>query len=392
MSTELLQKLEKAVSDERALNEKSLVDQKKLGETLGETKLQLAKVEASISGYQDEIKALQTAMNRHTSGDNEEKGMSKETKERSEAFMNFLRKGKEGLNDMERKALSVQVDSDGGYLVRPEVSAEIVKKVFESSPMRTLASSQTISTDSFEIIEDLGEADADWVGETGARANTATPELAKIIIPVHEMFSNPLATQKILDDAAINLEAWLAEKVSDKFGRTEATSFISGNGVNKPRGILTYANGTAMNQIEQISSGSAATLTADGLINLSYALKAAYKSGSAFMLKRASIAVVRKLKDSQNQYLWQPSLQLGQPDMLLGFPMYEADDMEAVGANTLAVAFGNFKASYQIVDRMGIRVLRDPFSNKPYVAFYTTKRVGGGVKNFEAIKIQKCEV
>jgi len=392
MSTELLQKLEKAVADERALNQKLSDEVKKFGAETAESKEQAAKAAKALETVQDEMKALQTAMNRHQDGGDSDKGQTAEQKARSLAFASFMRKGKEGLSPEEVKSLSVQVDSDGGYLVRPEVSSEIVKKVFESSPMRALASAQTISSDSFEIIQDLDEADAEWVGEKSARTETGTPEIGKIIIPVHEMYANPLATQKILDDAAINLEAWLAEHVSNKFARTEATSFISGNGVNKPKGILSYASGTSVNQIEQINSGSAATLTADGLISLSYALKGAYKQGAAFMMKRSTVAVVRKFKDSQNQYLWQPSLQLGQPDMLLGFPIYEADDFAAVGADVLAAAFGNFKQGYQIVDRLGIRVLRDPFSNKPYVAFYTTKRVGGGVKNFEAIKIQKCAV
>jgi HK97 family phage major capsid protein len=188
----------------------------------------------------------------------------------------------------------------------------------------------------------------------------------------------------------MNVEAWIAEKVSDKFARTEATSFISGNGVGKPRGILTYASGTSFNQVEQVVSGSAALLLPDGLISLVYALKAPYKVGAQFLMKRATVSAIRKFKDTTNQYLWQPSVQAGQPDSLLGFPIMEADDMEAVAANALAVAFGNFKAAYQIVDRIGIRTLRDPYSSKPYVEFYTTKRVGGGVKNFEAFKIQKC--
>jgi len=208
------------------------------------------------------------------------------------------------------------------------------------------------------------------------------------------MAAKPKASQKLLDDAFVNVEAWLAEKVGEKFARTEATAFVSGDGVNKPRGILTYTAGDGFEMIEQIVSGAAADIsaanTADGLINLVMSLKAPYKAGAAFLMERATVKAVRKLKDTQGQYFWQPSLTAGNPDMIMGFPVYEADDMETIGANALPIAFGNFKVGYQIVDRFGIRTLRDPYSAKPYVEFYTTKRVGGGVKNFEAIKLLKC--
>jgi len=384
--------LEKAVADFRELNDKAQAESKKRGEESAEMKAQVEKANAEITKLQDEIKATNAALNRSVRGEAANQEVSAEQKARRDAFNKYIRKGDGSLSDMEQKALSVGSDPDGGFLVLPEMSSEIVKKVFESSPVRAVASVQTISSDSFEILQDLDEAGAGWVGETAARSETTTPQFKKIVIAVHEIYAKPRATQKLLDDAFVNIEAWLAEKVSERFGRIEATAFVQGDGVNKPRGFMTYAAGTSFGQIQQVNSGSAAVITADGLINLKYSLKGAYNPGSVFMMKRATVASVRKLKDTTNQYLWQPSLQVGQPDMLLGYPIYEADDMAAEAADALPVAFGNFKQGYQVVDRFGIRTLRDPYSAKPNVEFYTTKRVGGDVKNFEAIKILKCAV
>jgi HK97 family phage major capsid protein len=379
-----------AFEEFKKLNDKAINELKTKGSESSETKQQVERANAEIDRLSKELKAAQTAMNRGGTASNDQGNQDQESKARKAAFIKFARHGKESMSAEEVKALSTGSDPDGGYLVTPEMSSEIVKKVFESSPMRQLASVVTIASNQFEIIEDLGEFDAAWVGETGARAESNTSELKKLILPVHEIFAKPKATQQMLDDAGLNVEAWIAEKVSDKFARSEATAFISGNGIGKPRGILNYASGTTgWNDLQQVVSGSSGAFTADGLMDLVYSLKAPYKANAKFLMKRASVAAVRKLKDSQNQYLWAPGIEAGQPDMLLGFGIVEADDMETIAANSLSAAFGDFKAGYQIVDRIGIRTLRDPYSSKPYVEFYTTKRVGGGVKNFEAIKIQK---
>lgn len=383
----------KAFEDFKSLNDKRLKEIETKGFETAETKASVEKANSEIEKLSAEVKAMQTAMNR--SGSASETTENSALAEYKKAYGKFLRKGTEhNLADLQAKALSVGSDVDGGYLVLPEMSSEIVKKVFESSPMRQLASVQSISSDNLEIIEDLDEVDASWVGEVGTRSTTDTAQLKKIIIAVHEMYAKPKASQKVLDDAFINVEAWLAEKIGEKFARTEASAFVAGDGVNKPRGILSYTAGDGFEMIEQIVSGAAADIsaanTADGLINLVMSLKAPYKVGAAFLMERATVKAVRKLKDTQGQYFWQPSLTAGNPDMIMGFPVYEADDMETIGANALPIAFGNFKVGYQIVDRFGIRTLRDPYSAKPYVEFYTTKRVGGGVKNFEAIKLLKC--
>jgi HK97 family phage major capsid protein len=305
----------------------------------------------------------------------------------------YLRKGDQVLSADEMKALSVGSDPDGGYVVNPDMSGRIVQKVFETSPMRAYASIQVISSDALEGLFDLNEASSGWVGETEARAETNTPAIGKWRIPVHELYAKPKATQKLLDDASINMEAWLAGKVAEKFARDESAAFVSGNGINKPRGFLTYAAGTTNpGTIERfkttVSSAFAANPNGlDKVIDALYALKAPYRANATFFMTRAVTALARKLKDSDGQYQWQPSNQAGQPATLLGYPVAAFEDMEALANGSLSMAVADMREAYQIVDRIGIRTLRDPYSAKPYVEFYTTKRVGGDVVNFEAIKL-----
>ncbi len=311
------------------------------------------------------------------------------------AFDTFLRKGEEVMGVEERKALSVGSDPDGGYVVNPDLSGRIVMKVFESSPMRAYASVQVISTDALEGLFDLNEASSGWVGETDSRAETNTPQLGKWRIPAHELYAKPKATQKLLDDASINMEAWLASKVSEKFARDEANAFVVGNGVNKPRGFLTYASGTTLpGTIEQFPTGVNGALAAspdggDALINALYGLKQQYRANATWFMNRASLKLIRKAKDSDGSYLWSPGIAAGQPATLLGYPVASFEDMPDPATNSLSIAVGDMREAYQIVDRLGIRTLRDPYSAKPYVEFYTTKRVGGDVVNFEAIKLIK---
>jgi HK97 family phage major capsid protein len=309
------------------------------------------------------------------------------------AFDVFLRKGEEVMGVDERKALSVGSDPDGGYVVNPDLSGRIVTKIFESSPMRAYASVQVISSDALEGLFDLNEASSGWVGETDSRAETNTPALGKWRIPAHELYAKPKATQKLLDDASINMEAWLAAKVSEKFARDESAAFVSGNGVNKPRGFLTYPDGTTLpGTVEQFATGANGALAAapnggDALINALYGLKAQYRANAVWFMNRATTAIVRKAKDSDGAYIWQPGVQAGQPATLLGYPVASFEDMPAPATGSLSIAVGDMREAYQIVDRIGIRTLRDPYSAKPYVEFYTTKRVGGDLINAEAIKL-----
>lgn len=305
----------------------------------------------------------------------------------------YLRKEERTLSADEVKALSVGSDPDGGYVVHPDLSGRIVMKVFETSPMRAYASVQTISTDALEGLFDLNEASSGWVGETDSRAATNTPQLGKWRIPVHEIFAKPQATQKLLDDASINMESWLAAKVADRFARQEAAAFVNGDGTSKPRGFLTYANGTTLpGTIEQFKTGvngafAAAPNGGDVLINALYGLKAQYRANATWAMNRATLKLTRKLKDSDGAYLWSPGIAAGQPSTLLGYPVASFEDMPDPATGTLSIAVGDFREGYQIVDRIGIRTLRDPYSAKPYVEFYTTKRVGGDVVNFEALKL-----
>lgn len=374
----------------RAANDEALRQKADRGQSDPITEHKIERINDELDTLRDRIDRTQAALNRRVSPGLGAQRADDAPDEHKTAFDAYVRKGSEsGLAAFEKKALSVGSDREGGYAVPAQLSATIIKTIRESSPIRMIAAVETIATDSLELLVDKDEAGVGWVTETGARAETAAPELAKIIIPVHEMYAEPRATQKLIDDASIDIEAWLAEKAAERFARLEASAFVSGTGVGQPRGFLSYAAGTAWGQIEQVNSGSAGAVTADGLINLQGALIGEYGANASWVINRLVLRDVRKLKDSQNQYLWQPGLGENTPESLLGRPIVKASDMPVAAANSLSVAFGDFRRAYQIVDRAGVRVLRDPFTAKPYVKFYTTKRVGGDVVNFDAIKIQK---
>lgn len=311
------------------------------------------------------------------------------------AFNRFLRKNDRQLTPEEVKTLSVGSDPDGGYFVTPDTSGRIVRKVYETSPMRQVASAMTISTDKLEGIEDLDEAGAGYAGETSQGSDTTTPQVGKWAIPVFWIDTEPKATQQLLDDAAVDIEGWLAGKVAAKFARFENTEFVTG-ATGRIRGITSYTtaadsgSGVTWGSIGHLDTGVngdfAASTKGDKLIDLMGLLKNEYLPNAAFMARRSILTTIRKFKDGQGNYLWQPSFVAGQPETIMGYRVVRAEDMPAAATGSLSVAFGDFGAAYQIVDRQGIRVLRDPYTSKPYVKFYTTKRTGGGVVNFEAIK------
>lgn len=313
------------------------------------------------------------------------------------ALRSYIRRNNAGSGVDEIKALSAGSDPDGGYAITPDMSGRIAQLVYETSPMRQVANVITIGTDALEGIHDLNEATSGWVGETEARTETQAPKIGEYRIPVHEQYAEPRATQKLLDDALFNVEEWLAGKIAERLARMENEAFVTGNGVKKPRGFLTYAAGTpgagSFNVIEQVPTGNDGNFASldpgDALISLVYSLKSAYRENACFMMKRSTLAEVRKLKDSDDNYLWQPDFSLKQGGTLVGFNVVEAEDMPTIANGSLSIAFGDFKAGYQIVDRQGVRILRDSYTAKPYVKFYTTKRVGGDVVNFEAIKLLK---
>lgn len=322
-------------------------------------------------------------------------------REHKAGFDLYMRKGVEqGLHELESKALSVGASADGGYLVPDETERQIDRLLSVASPIRAIAGVQKISGNVYKKPFATSAASTGWVGETAARPQTTTPTLAELSFPAMEIYAMPSATQTILDDAAVDTEAWLADEVQIIFAEQESLAFVSGDGVNKPKGFLSYTNvanaswtwGNVGYLATGVSGAFAASNPSDALVNLIYTLKQGYRANANWVLNRNVQADIRKFKDANGLYLWQPSLQAGQPSTLLGYPVTESEDMPSLGANSFSIAFGDFKRGYLVVDRLGIRVLRDPYTAKPYVLFYTTKRVGGGVQNFEAIKLLKFGV
>lgn len=297
-----------------------------------------------------------------------------------------------------KKELSVIVNPEGGYWVQPERLTKLVERNFETSPVRRVANIETTSSDSIEmVIDDNEAATGGWVGEKQARTTTGTPDIGLLKIFTHEQFAKPKATQKILDNAGFDIEGWLMRKVEDKFTRTENTAFVSGNGVAKPTGFLSYptwaVNGVyETKKIEQITSETSSVLAANDYIETQGSLQEFYQPRAVWFMKRSTWTAAKKLQDGQGNYLIDYTLLKTGTDMrMLGKPVIFADDMPAIAGSALSVAYGDFNIGYTIVDGIGIRVLRDPYSAKPYVEFYTTKNSGGGVTNYESLKILKVQ-
>lgn len=301
--------------------------------------------------------------------------------------------------ETEIKTLIAGSNPDGGYFIRPERSTQMIKRIFETSPMRNIANIMTTSSDAIEMIIDDDEADSGgWVGEVQTRGETGTPKVGILTIPAHEQFAQPKATQKMLDDAGFDIESWLSGKVTRKMTRTENTAFVVGDSSQKPQGWLTLpawavAGEYQRKALEQINSGANGAFTADGLKKLQNELIEEYQGSAVFTLKRASFEQIITLKDGQGAYLLDPrSMKVGDTLQLLGKPVIFMNDMPNIANDALAMGYGDYSVGYTIVDRIGFRVIRDNVTNKPNILFYTTKRTGGAVTNFEAIKIQKLAV
>lgn len=321
---------------------------------------------------------------------------SKDYQHLIESIKNECGKNKGYIVPIEQKTLRTNVDPDGGYWVLPQRSNVPVTREFETSPMRTLSEVVSISTNEYEIVLDDDEATSGgWVSEEESRSNTATPKIGLLTFPVHEQYANPKITQKMLDDAGFNVESWLNMKIQDIVTRTENTAFVSGDGSKKPKGFLNYAAWSVAgtyerNKLEYVSSGTAGTFVADTIIDLQNSLKSGYQGNAIWGIKRDSWRYIAKLKDGNGRYLLDmDAFKNGFMMMLLGKPVVFMNDMESVATDAKALVYGDFRKGYVIVDRLGVRVLRDPYTSKPYVQFYTTKRVGGGVKDFEALKVYK---
>ncbi len=310
----------------------------------------------------------------------------------------FLREGKEALSETEIKTLSVGSDPDGGYYVTPDMTGRIARFVYETSPMRQIANVQSISTGSLQGIEDLDEAGAGYAGEQTQGSDTTTPQVGRWEILTYWIDTEPKATQQLLDDASVNIEAWLSQKVADKFARFENAEFVTGS-TGKIRGLTSYTtaadsgSGVTWGTIGHVVTGANGALASsnplDKFHDLMGALKQAYLMNARWLTRRSVITLIRKVKDGEGNYIWQPSFVAGQPETIMAYPVTRAEDMPAIATGSLSLGFGDFMTGYQIVDRQGIRVMRDPYTSKPFIKFYTTKRTGGGVVNFESFKLLK---
>ena len=313
--------------------------------------------------------------------------------EHKSGFHAYMRHGDEaGLRALEAKSMSVSSDPDGGYLVPDEVSREVGRRMAAISPIRSIAMVRQVSSSVLKKPFARTGAQVGWVGETEPRPETDTPRLAEMTFPTAELYAMPAATQTLLDDAAVDIDAWIVSEVETAFSEQEGAAFVNGDGVNKPLGFLQVARADegvrAYGQIGTVSTGSAGTLSdTNTLVDAIYALKAGYRQNARFVMNRRTQAELRKMKDADGNYIWQAPAVAGGEAMLMGFPVVESEHMPDPADGAASIAFGDFYRGYLIVDRVGVRVLRDPYSAKPYVLFYTTKRVGGGVQDFDAIKL-----
>ncbi|MBV5268970.1 MAG: phage major capsid protein [Afipia sp.] len=398
----ILAELQKTFEAFKEANNKELADLKKgMGDVVQTEKVD--RINAEITKLQtaiDETNALLAAARLGGSDDK----VTPEKKAHAAAFEQFFRKGAEnGLRDLEVKAAATtDSNPDGGYLV-PDTMEQTIDRILATvSSIRSIASVISISTQTYKKLVGQGGATGGWVGERQSRSETNTPTLSELSFPAMEMYANPAATQTSLDDSRIDIASWLGSEVSQTFADMEGVAFYSGDGNNKPRGIASYTmvadSSYAWGKVGFTTSGVAAALNDsthsghDALTDLVYAIKQGYRTNAGFLMNRKTQAAIRKFATlgSEKMVLWQPSMQLGQPATLMGYPITDDDNVADIGANAFPIWFGDFKRAYLIVDRFGMRVLRDPYTNKPYVHFYTTKRVGGGIQNFGALKALKC--
>jgi HK97 family phage major capsid protein len=412
--TEKLEKLNKAIDEKSAINDAFIQQQEARNKAFEATQATVnrlalsggAPTETGEKRAKDlrvlnlSVKALSARIGRAAPQDLTLDDHDAYTK----AFDLYLRRGDRGISEVERRSLSVGQDLDGGVLVTPDVSGRMIVRIYETSPMRQYSAVQTIATDALEGSADLDEATVGWVGETGTRSETATPNVPQPWrIPVHEIYAAPRATQKLLEDVNVDVSGWLAKKVGDKFGRTFNTAFVTGNGVAKPRGFASYTTAAtadasrAWGVFEHIATAANGSFGTDPagvnkLLDLIHAMKDVYAANGAFYMNRTTLGGARKLTDAAaaGHYVFIPSHVAGMPDTFLGYPVRKLQDMATyTTTDALAVAFGDMQETYQIVDRLGVTTLVDPYTAKPYVVFYTRARVGGDVVNFESLKFLK---
>ncbi len=367
-------------------NETRLAQLEKRGAVDGITEDKLDRLNAALDGQKSMmdralLQKARPALEGFTHGQNDEYKSS---------FSAYVKHGEE-------KALSVGSNPDGGYLVPDETETEIARLLKDISPIRAISGVRQVSSSVYKKPISIAGPTVGWVGETDARPETSSQTLSEISYPTMELYAMPAATSAFLDDAAVDVGQWIADEVNAAFAEQETSAFINGDGVNKPSGFLgetlVAEDSWSWGNMGYVATGEAGALPSgdesDVLIDLVYALKSGYRQNASWVMNRRTQATIRKLKDSDGNYIWQPAAAPGGRASLMGFDLVEAEDMPDIAADSTSVAFGDFSRGYLIVDRRGVNVLRDPFSSKPYVLFYTTKRVGGGVADYDAIKLLK---
>lgn len=385
---ELHDQLHGAFDELKATLSERDVEVKKLGEETAETKQVVDKIDTRLDEIETKLNRVREERNRDDDA---------EEREAKRAEMLLLRHGmvkgqrfdpderllKEfGVSPEVAKALGTDVDADGGYLVPENLRDTIIEAVVEYSDVRSLATVVTIGKgDSLRIPKEIGEFAAAWVAQRAAVPATGNPTFGNESIDVHKMYAKPLVTEEMLEDLDFDVEGWLARRIGEKFARLEGAAHVVGTGSGQPEGVLAAGTG-----ITGITAAGAAAITADELLDLVFELDDVYERNATFLLRRSTLKMIRKLKDSDGGYIWSPGLDARAPASLLGYSYKTAPDMPAATTGNKAVVFGDFRAGYLIVDRRGVSMLRDPYSSKPYVEFYTTRRTGGGVIQPAAFK------
>ncbi len=375
----------KEANDERLAQ----IEAKSQSDSLTDQKV--ARIDAALSAHEKRIERLSITATQPVIG-----GAAVNTEAKS-AWADYIRTGNLGaLKSLEGKSVTT-VDGEGGYVAPVEAESMIDRALENASPFRSIATVRRVGSGQFRKPVSPGGATAGWAGETDSRLETTAPSLDLLEFPAGELYAMPAATQTLLDDGVADVDQWLADEVRDVFANQETSAFITGDGINKPRGLLSYTqvdnSSHSWGNIGTINTGvdgdfdSAAPV--DAILDLVYAPETRYRADASFVMNRRTVSAIRKFKDADGNYIWQPATEAGAPSTLLGYKLVEVEDMPDIGSGTTPIAFGDFRRGYLVVDRQGVRVLRDPYSAKPFVLFYTTKRVGGGVQDFNAVKLLK---
>ena len=407
-----IDKIATAFEEYKSTNDKRL-DAINAGSGTAELEEKLAKIEGDISQLEDikaKLEKVETKVSRPGAFDGKkQEGESREQAEYRGAFLDWMRAPTDtGLQQKAanayRKAIETKstqavtsTGSAGGFALPEIIEREIARLSVDISPIRQIATVRMVGSPDYKELFDINGAGFEWVGETGTRSQTDTPDLAEVAPTFGTASAKPQASEESLDDLFFDVESWLTMSAAEAIAQGEGAAFVSGNGTNKPTGFLTGTpvstadSSRAFGVLQYVASGQAAAMptSLDTLYDVVYALRARYRNNARWLTSKLVLASMRKYKDADNNYLWQPSLIVGQPSTFMGYAVNEAEDMPAVAANAFSVAFGDFREGYLIADRVGMRITRDEITTPGFVKFYVRKRVGGKIRNSEAIKLLK---